>query len=53
MIFNKPLLIDFLNSLLEGKEKIKSLTYKDKEQLGRVSGDRTAIYGLYLSLIHI
>ena len=41
------LLIDFLNSLLEGKEKIKSLTYKDKEKLGRVVGDRTAIYDLY------
>ena len=44
---NKNLLIDFLNSLLEGKEKIKDLTYKNTEQLGIRAEDRTAIYDLY------
>ena len=44
---NKDILIDFLNSLLAGKEFIKTLTFKNNEQLGNVEIDRKAIFDLY------
>jgi len=45
---NKDLLIDFLNELLRKDEgEIVDLTYLPKEQLGRSSDDRKAIFDLY------
>jgi len=44
---SKPLLIDFLNSLLPEKSKIISLTFKNNEQLGTNELDRKAIYDIY------
>jgi len=44
---NKELLIDFLNELLKGKEKIKELTYLQSEQIPRTEFERKAIYDLY------
>ena len=43
---SKPLLIDFLNSLLP-ESKIVDLTLKDKERLGKSEGDRKAVYDIY------
>ena len=44
---NKDLLIDFLNEILPGKHKIRSLSYAHSEQLGRSEADRKAIFDLY------
>jgi predicted transposase/invertase (TIGR01784 family) len=44
---SKDLLIDFLNHLLAGKETIKTLTFKNNEQLGNGEHERKAIYDLY------
>ena len=45
---NKDLLIDFLNELLRKDEGvIVDLTYLSKEQLGRASDDRKAIFDIY------
>ena len=44
---SKPLLIDFLNALLPPANKIKDLTFKNSEQLGRGDADRRAIYDIY------
>ena len=44
---NKDLLIDFLNTLLEGKENIKTLQYNNTEQLGSTPVDKKAIFDLY------
>jgi len=44
---NKDLLIDFLNSLLEGKEKILDLTYKNGECLPEKPVDRKAVFDVY------
>jgi len=44
---NKDLLIDFLNSLLRGKETIKDLTYSNSEHQGRLEIDRKAVFDLY------
>ena len=44
---NKDLLISFLNSLFEGKEVIKDLTYLNGENLGNSYGDRRAIFDVY------
>ena len=44
---NKDILINFLNSLLEGKEVIKNLTFKNTEKLGSQIADRKAIFDLY------
>lgn len=44
---NKDLLMDFLNTLLAGKENIKVLEYKNTEQLGNTQLDRKAIFDLY------
>ncbi len=43
---SKPMLIDFLNSLLP-ESNIADLTFKDKEQLGQTDQDRKAIYDIY------
>ncbi len=44
---SKPVLLAFLNSLLEGERKIVDLKFLDKEQLGLESGDRSLIYDIY------
>jgi predicted transposase/invertase (TIGR01784 family) len=41
---SKPVLIAFLNSLLEGERKIIDLQYLDKEKIGISDGDRSLIY---------
>ena len=41
---SKPLLLDFLNTLLEGEEHIVDLSLSDKEQLPDYEDDRTLIY---------
>ena len=43
---SKPMLIDFLNSLLP-ESNIVELAFKDKEQLGNTDQDRKAIYDIY------
>ena len=43
---SKPVLLVFLNSLLEGERKIIDLKFLDKEQLGLESGDRSLIYDI-------
>jgi predicted transposase/invertase (TIGR01784 family) len=43
---SKPLLIDFLSSLLP-EANIVDLTFKDKEKLGKSKEDRKAIYDIY------
>jgi len=43
---SKPMLIDFLNSLLP-ESNIVDLAFKDKEQLGQTDQDRKAIYDIY------
>lgn len=44
---NKDLLIDFLNSLLEGEKNIKDIRFLDKEVLGGTVVDRSSIYDIY------
>jgi len=44
---SKPLLIDFLNSLLPKHDKIVDLTYKNNEQIGQTDLDRKAIFDIY------
>lgn len=44
---NKELLISFLNSLLDGKEEIKKLTYLNSEHLGTMESDRKAVFDVY------
>jgi predicted transposase/invertase (TIGR01784 family) len=44
---SKPLLIDFLNSLLPKEHHIARLTFKNTEQLGQTDLDRKAIYDIY------
>jgi predicted transposase/invertase (TIGR01784 family) len=43
---SKPVLITFLNSLLEGEHRILDLTFLDKEQPAFFSGDRSPIYDI-------
>ena len=45
--FSKPLLLDFLNSLLEGEKHIVNLTFLDKEQPALYYEDRSLIYDIY------
>lgn len=45
--FSKPLLLDFLNSLLKGEREIVDITFLDKEQPAVFSGDRSLIYDIY------
>lgn len=44
---NKELLISFLNSLFNGREKINDLKYLNGENLGSGYGDRRAIFDVY------
>lgn len=44
---NKDLLISFINSLLNGKEVVKDLTYLNTEQLGTSEADRKAVFDVY------
>ena len=44
---NKDLLISFLNSLFDGKEVVRDLTYLNGENLGNGYGDRRAIFDVY------
>jgi len=44
---NKDLLIDFLNALLPEKHRVKTLTFRNLEQLGIIVADRKAIYDIY------
>ena len=43
---NKYLILSFINTLLHGKEKIKSLTYLNTEHLGINETDR-AVFDVY------
>ena len=40
---SKPLIIDFLNSLLLGEERITNITFLDKEQPALFEGNRLEI----------
>ncbi len=44
---SKPLLIDFLNSLLPPQNQIKNLSFRNPEQLGAANTDKKAIYDIY------
>lgn len=44
---SKPLLLDFLNTLLEGERHIKNITFLDKEQFGESTEHRSLIYDVY------
>ena len=44
---SKPLIIDFLNNLLEGERKIADLTFLDKEIPAQTIDGRSLIYDLY------
>jgi predicted transposase/invertase (TIGR01784 family) len=44
---NKDLLVDFLNSLLPEKHRIKDLSYKKTDQLGESLVDRRAVFDIY------
>lgn len=44
---SKPLIIDFLNSLMEGEEHIEDITFLDKEQPALYEDDRSLIYDIY------
>lgn len=45
--FNKELLIDFLNQVLGGRERIQDLTYLNTENQGKTEWDRKAVFDLY------
>jgi predicted transposase/invertase (TIGR01784 family) len=44
---SKPLLMDFLNSLLPPEGQIKQLSFKNTEQLGPIAELRKAVYDIY------
>lgn len=44
---SKPLLIDFLNSLLPAHSQIKTLTFKNLEQLPKTEPERKAVYDIF------
>ena len=44
---NKELLISFLNSLLDGQEVVKDLTYLNSEHMGTAEFDRKAVFDVY------
>ena len=44
---SKPVLIEFLNSLLKGERQIKDLKFLDKEQTRASDEDRSLIYDIY------
>ncbi|MFM9837527.1 MAG: Rpn family recombination-promoting nuclease/putative transposase [Cyclobacteriaceae bacterium] len=44
---SKPLLLDFLNSLLPNSNKIKNLSFKNTERLGQTEADRKSLFDIY------
>ena len=44
---NKDLLIDFLNSLLEGEKRVRDVRFLDKELLPEYAAGRGVIYDVY------
>ena len=44
---SKPVLIDFLNTLLPETNQIVDLTFKNTEKLGNIYVDRKSIYDIY------
>ena len=44
---NRDLLIDFLNAFLPKHHQIKTLTFRNTEQLGTIAFDRKAIFDIY------
>ena len=44
---SKPLLIDFLNALLNQESKITDITFKNTEKLGLTQADRKAVYDIF------
>lgn len=44
---NKDLLIDFLNSMFEGEQVVKDVTYLNSEHVGDVHTERKAIFDVY------
>jgi predicted transposase/invertase (TIGR01784 family) len=44
---SKPLLIDFLNSLLPETNRIKNLSFKNTEHLGQTQADRKSLFDIY------
>jgi predicted transposase/invertase (TIGR01784 family) len=44
---NKDLLIDFLNTFLPEKHRVKTLQFHNPEQLGVITADRRAIFDIY------
>lgn len=46
-VMNKDLLINFLNSLFEGKEVVRDVTYLNSENVGDVYAERKAIFDVY------
>lgn len=44
---SKPLIIDFLNSLMAGEDHIENITFLDKEQPALFEDDRSLIYDIY------
>ncbi len=44
---SKPLLLDFLNSLLPPSNKIKGLSFKNTEHLGQTAADRKSLFDIY------
>ena len=49
---NKELLIDFLNSLFDGEQVIKSVTFLNSEHVGDVFAERKAIFDVYCENEH-
>ena len=49
---NKDLLIDFLNSLFNGEQVIKHVTYLNSEHVGDVFAERKAIFDVYCENEH-
>lgn len=49
---NKDLLIDFLNSLFDGEQVIKSVTFLNSEHVGDVFAERKAIFDVYCENEH-
>ena len=47
---SKPVLIAFLNSLLEGERKILDVKFLDKEQPGDTRDDKSLIYDIYCEI---
>jgi len=44
---NKDLLIDFLNTFLPEKHRVKTLNFRNTEQLGPIALDRKAVFDIF------